>query len=201
MECTVQCKYERLGDFCFVCGLVTHTERFCYQKYNGTTKDVVREWGPWLRAPARRAGGQDRSKFLRDERDIDWDAFHGNSNPYQQDYRDSGTQMGKTGDQECNSSIILSTATKNPGFSSNNRNGANGAAKFKNHFGPTGEELVGLNMDERNKRRRGPEENNFMEIKGGNRVLNTEASLSTTDCLASHTFDLATLARQASHQQ
>lgn len=25
----VNCKYERLGDFCFVCGLVSHTERYC----------------------------------------------------------------------------------------------------------------------------------------------------------------------------
>lgn len=25
----VTCKYERLGDFCFSCGLVSHTERFC----------------------------------------------------------------------------------------------------------------------------------------------------------------------------
>lgn len=31
-ECIVQCKYERLGDFCFVCGQVTHTERFCDKK-------------------------------------------------------------------------------------------------------------------------------------------------------------------------
>lgn len=28
-EVVVNCKYERLGDFCFTCGLVTHTERFC----------------------------------------------------------------------------------------------------------------------------------------------------------------------------
>lgn len=28
-EFIVTCKYERLCDFCFACGLVTHTERFC----------------------------------------------------------------------------------------------------------------------------------------------------------------------------
>ncbi|XP_074327265.1 uncharacterized protein LOC141665185 [Apium graveolens] len=28
-EFVVSCKYERLGDFCFACGLVSHTERFC----------------------------------------------------------------------------------------------------------------------------------------------------------------------------
>lgn len=28
-EFTVTCKYERLGEFCFLCGLVSHTDRFC----------------------------------------------------------------------------------------------------------------------------------------------------------------------------
>lgn len=28
-EFIVTCKYERLGEFCFSCGLVTHTDRFC----------------------------------------------------------------------------------------------------------------------------------------------------------------------------
>ena len=200
-ECIVQCKYERLGDFCFVCGLVTHTERFCSQKFSVISKDVVREWGPWLRAPARRSVGQDRSKFLRDERDIDWDAFHENSNPCQQVSGDSGKQVVKTGFQERNVSITLSNEAKNPGFNSNNMSEALVAAKFKNHCGPTEEELVGFNMEERNKRRRGPEGNNFMEIEGISRDLHTEASLSTADYLVSSTYDLATLARQASHQQ
>lgn len=31
-ECIVQCKYERLGELCFICGMVTHTERFCSKK-------------------------------------------------------------------------------------------------------------------------------------------------------------------------
>lgn len=42
-ECIVQCKYERLGDFCFVCGLVTHTERFCDKKLSLSIIDGVRE--------------------------------------------------------------------------------------------------------------------------------------------------------------
>lgn len=28
-EFTVTCKYERIGEFCFLCGLVSHTDRFC----------------------------------------------------------------------------------------------------------------------------------------------------------------------------
>lgn len=90
--CIVQCKYERLGDFCFVCGFVTHTERFCSKKLSLMSKENVRDWGVWLRAPARKSVGQDRSKFLWDERDGDWDVINGNSNLRQQFSGDSGRQ-------------------------------------------------------------------------------------------------------------
>lgn len=47
-ECIVHCKYERLGDFCFICGLVSHTERFCRIKHDTNTDEHVKEWGGWL---------------------------------------------------------------------------------------------------------------------------------------------------------
>lgn len=40
----VQCKYERLGDFCFRCGMLSHTERFCLRKFNGQ-EEGEKEWG------------------------------------------------------------------------------------------------------------------------------------------------------------
>lgn len=46
-EVVVQCKYERLGDFCFVCGLLSHTERFCKKKLEESGGSVAREWGSW----------------------------------------------------------------------------------------------------------------------------------------------------------
>ncbi|XP_074356430.1 uncharacterized protein LOC141696143 [Apium graveolens] len=98
-ENIVNCKYERLGDFCFVCGLVTHTERFCENKLCMSSKDEARDWGLWLRAPARRASGQDQSKFLRDERDVDWVANHGNSKFNQQFSGESGNQIMQVGSQ------------------------------------------------------------------------------------------------------
>lgn len=107
-ENIVNCKYERLGDFCFVCGMVTHTERFCEKKYSMSSKDEVREWGVWLRAPARRATGQDRSKFLRDERDVDWGVNQGNSNFNQHFSRESGKQIMQVVAQERNFSNVSS---------------------------------------------------------------------------------------------
>lgn len=43
-ECVVQCKYERLGDFCFICGMLTHTERFCGKKLDIQQQVDLKEW-------------------------------------------------------------------------------------------------------------------------------------------------------------
>lgn len=41
----VMCKYERLGEFCFVCGMLTHTECFCRKNLESKGETRVREWG------------------------------------------------------------------------------------------------------------------------------------------------------------
>lgn len=53
-EVVVNCKYERLSDFCFICGMLSHTERFCKKKFEGDGVSISKEWGSWLRAPLRR---------------------------------------------------------------------------------------------------------------------------------------------------
>lgn len=40
----VNCKYERLGEFCFKCGMVTHTYRFCRTSVDADSGDE-KEWG------------------------------------------------------------------------------------------------------------------------------------------------------------
>lgn len=79
-ECIVQCKYERLGDFCFSCGLLSHTERFCQRKLEAPGSEISNEWGAWLRAPPRRAGSSGGSKWLREENDDDWSNRYGKGN-------------------------------------------------------------------------------------------------------------------------
>lgn len=71
-EVIVQCKYERLGDFCFTCGLMSHTERFCKKKLESNSGEVSKEWGSWLRAPPRKAVGASKSKWLQEEGDGEW---------------------------------------------------------------------------------------------------------------------------------
>ncbi|XP_074361558.1 uncharacterized protein At4g02000-like [Apium graveolens] len=46
----VEYRYERLGEFCFSCGMVSHTDRFCRLSVTGEV-GKEKEWGSWLRAP------------------------------------------------------------------------------------------------------------------------------------------------------
>lgn len=41
----VDCKYERLGEFCFTCGLVNHTDRFCRLVIDRGDETAGKEWG------------------------------------------------------------------------------------------------------------------------------------------------------------
>ncbi|KAK1391978.1 hypothetical protein POM88_011034 [Heracleum sosnowskyi] len=72
------------------------------------------------------------------------------------------------------------------------------AGNFKNLSGPSKEELIGLNVEDSNKRRRGPNNNIFMEIEGVDDGALPEAGLSKTDCpvkLGDTTFTMGLVLR------
>lgn len=92
-EIVVQCKYERLGDFCFSCGLLSHTERFSRKFFDRGPVTGVKDWGAWLRAPPRRTTGQYRSKRIREEGDADREFKIGRDNniPFFQEHNNKDT--------------------------------------------------------------------------------------------------------------
>lgn len=53
----VSFKYERLGVFCFMCGIIGHTEQYCDKLLDCENDDGVRGWGVEMRAAPRRVGG------------------------------------------------------------------------------------------------------------------------------------------------
>ncbi|WJX70880.1 hypothetical protein P8452_54940 [Trifolium repens] len=63
----VKFKYEKLGLFCFVCGLVGHSESKCEVKYAMERDDGRRNWSNEIRAEVRRSGGRVESRWLREE--------------------------------------------------------------------------------------------------------------------------------------
>lgn len=58
-------KYERLGTFCFVCGVIGHSERDCPVVYANPGKPIQKAYGTWLRAPSRNTRNNTGSRWLR----------------------------------------------------------------------------------------------------------------------------------------
>jgi hypothetical protein len=65
--CTVHFKYEKLGIFCFICGVIGHGENRCAVRFSMTDDDGTRAWSKELRAEPRRRGGRQTSRWLLEE--------------------------------------------------------------------------------------------------------------------------------------
>ncbi|WJX65751.1 hypothetical protein P8452_50377 [Trifolium repens] len=66
--CTVIFKYEKLGIFCFLCGVMGHAENRCEVRFAMESDDGNRKWSNDLRAEPRRSAGRQTSRWLLDER-------------------------------------------------------------------------------------------------------------------------------------
>ncbi|KAL8536503.1 hypothetical protein ACS0TY_011921 [Phlomoides rotata] len=58
-------KYEKLNLFCFVCGKLDHIESRCDELYNSINEEVVKGWGPWLKAGDRRGVPMQGERWLK----------------------------------------------------------------------------------------------------------------------------------------
>ncbi|XP_073121701.1 uncharacterized protein [Henckelia pumila] len=47
-------KYEKIPTFCFFCGVIGHSDKFCEKLFDYPDKSVEKLYGVWLRAPSRR---------------------------------------------------------------------------------------------------------------------------------------------------
>ena len=60
----VSFKYEKLSLFCFICGCLGHSDRFCPQLFNIPEEEITRGWGVWLKASIRQLSGQEFNPWL-----------------------------------------------------------------------------------------------------------------------------------------
>lgn len=204
---TVSCKYERLGEFCFICGLLSHTERFCRRNLDKRSEMGTKEWGLWLRAPPRRAANQGRSKWLRNENDTDWEAKngrHSNCPPFTgENVGDKGKGVaGMHESRVITKNLNFGDISEGPGGNNINR-----ILQIRDTaYGLEEEEADGLGLEDRKRRRSGIDTRIVMDTddtlvqvglnNDGNKQK--EAEFSGTDYSASSQNDLAKLAVQAS---
>jgi hypothetical protein len=59
-------KYEKLGIFCFLCGVLGHMDKDCTKLFDMEQDDGVREWGDNIRPLIKRMGTAATNKYLQD---------------------------------------------------------------------------------------------------------------------------------------
>lgn len=60
-------KYENVPTFCFICGMLGHSEKFCSVLFEKPENEIVKPYGVWMRAPLRRQTKLIGAKWLRDD--------------------------------------------------------------------------------------------------------------------------------------
>lgn len=204
-EFNVICKYERLGDFCFSCGMVTHTERFCRKLIDRREVEGEKEWGLWLKAAPRRAPSQGQSRWLREEDDATWEDRIGREKQHHNFRGGNNSNGGKEIIQGSNSRSLIVTEARNIS-SHNNLAGFNKISNLL--YGPNDDEDSGLQVDERKRRRGDPTIKETMDIDMGLKgtgtqvvVQHSEAAISGRDLTASTQSIPAKSAVQTSRSQ
>lgn len=66
MSATVPFKYEKLGSFSYLCGLLGHNDDICPQLLTIQADSGERRWGPELRAELRVNYGGGGARWLRE---------------------------------------------------------------------------------------------------------------------------------------
>lgn len=207
-EVIVMCKYERLGEFCFSCGMVSHTERYCKKFLDKTEGVMEREWGNWLKAPPRRMVGPVKSKWLREDGDMDWEDRAGRSKFRGGSYDKDGKGFSQTSNQGDKDKVVMQAGNTHQLL----KLGANNEVQDLNsnlNDGLEEDELNGLNIVDRKRLRGSPDTYEVMDtpggLKGGIGHIDPNnqngVALSNSDCVTSQNNGLATLALQASRSQ
>lgn len=58
-------KYENAPTFCFICGILGHSEKFCSRLFHTPEAEIVKLYGSWMRAPFRNHVKPIGAKWLR----------------------------------------------------------------------------------------------------------------------------------------
>lgn len=59
-------KYENVPTFCFICGILGHSEKFCSRLFDTPEEEIIKPYGAWMRAPIRRQTKLIGAQWLHD---------------------------------------------------------------------------------------------------------------------------------------
>lgn len=201
-EIMVNYKYEKLGDFCFVCGMLSHTKRVCQKKLEAGAEEIVKDWGPSLRAQPRRMTGGNLSKWLREDGDGDWGRQLGvdNSKAGHQGFQNRNSPRVDLSARvnRDNTFVFMDISGKSTSRVTNLEN-KEGNLNGNEADGLDSKEQYGLNLEDR-KRQRSETYVNAAQVKNQN-ISNKESTLSDADCVGTSSTFLVKPVKQASQQQ
>ncbi|KAL8088288.1 hypothetical protein AgCh_038171 [Apium graveolens] len=183
-EVVVSSKYERLGEFCFSCGLVTHTERFCRRFIDKRGEQGAKDWGNWLKAPPRRMARTVKSKWPREDGDDSWESRIGRENSKAKFQENSSSNSDLVSNEGRNNRNLIILSADNKDSSSRKFVSTNfvGGISFSNPlFGPVDEEMSGLQSEERKRKRVGSDNLS---------ITNTEEANNPGYCIHHEYFEL-----------
>lgn len=149
-----------------------------------------------MRAPPRRVA--EKSKWLREEGDEDWGGKYGKNNSFQDIPKNQLRNSGKLVISKQNVRVynLEGAVYKDRTKPADIIQKAGDFSNVINIVGPTSDELTGLDLEERKRKRVGPYTD---AIKVSNiDVSHPDSVLSNEDCADSNKTLLATLAKQAS---
>lgn len=63
--CWAKFKYEGVPTFCFICGLIGHSEKFCARIFDIPIETIEKSYGSWMRAEPKRRNHTIGTKWLR----------------------------------------------------------------------------------------------------------------------------------------
>lgn len=70
-------KYENVPTFCFICGLLGHSEKFCARLFDTPAEKIVKPYGIWMKAPFRKQVKPIGAKWLRSGEGIGGEGVEG----------------------------------------------------------------------------------------------------------------------------
>ncbi|XP_074375304.1 uncharacterized protein LOC141717092 [Apium graveolens] len=212
-EFVVTCKYERWGEFCFSCGLVSHTDRFCRRFIDRRNVEGEKEWGVWLKTQPHRAAGKGHSKWLKEEDDATWEERIGRDQGYHI-FRGGGGDSSNRNrrimkESESRELVVKGLRDNSNKISSSNNTNLEGFNTCSNLlYGLLEEDSIGPKNEGCKRRRGDPTSIGIMDVDGGLQLIgsqvtqnNEEAVISNGDLAASTITLSAKLAGQASRSQ